>query len=102
MNVVYMPTSAERYKYIVFTRDDLSGGVEGRALQTLESLVVARFCSKMSGIPQQIVLDNGTENFDFTKSLLEHCKAKLIKVSPYHPYSITRLSNVAMHLSSTN
>ena len=50
-------------------------GWKGVLFQTSNSLTDARFRFEhlicRYGIPQPIVLDNGTENMDFTKSLLE-------------------------------
>jgi hypothetical protein len=43
VDVVYMPESTEGFKFIVFTRDDLSGWVEGRAIRGNNSETVAKF-----------------------------------------------------------
>jgi hypothetical protein len=39
------------------------------------------------GLPQRFVMDNGSDNQDITKSLLEHYNVKNINISTYHPRS---------------
>jgi hypothetical protein len=39
------------------------------------------------GLPQRFVMDNGSDNQDITKSLLEHYNVKNINISAYHPQS---------------
>jgi transposase InsO family protein len=91
VDVVYMPVTADGYGFIVFTRDDLSGWVEARALKNNTSLEVGTFLYEevicRHGLPQKFVMDNGPENQDITKSLLEHYNIKNINISAYHPQS---------------
>lgn len=86
-----MPVTKDGYGYVVMARDDLSGWVEGRALKALNSLEVASFIYEeiicRHGLPRSIVMDNGAENLDLTKSLLKHYGVKNIAISTYHPQS---------------
>jgi transposase InsO family protein len=91
VDVVYMPVTVDGYGFIVFARDDLSGWVEARALKNNTSLEVGTFLYEeviyRHGLPQKFVMDNGPENQDITKSLLEHYNVKNINISVYHPQS---------------
>jgi hypothetical protein len=91
LDVVYMPTTGDGYRFLVLARDDLSGWVEGRALKEKSSLEVATFIYEdlicRHGLPQKIVMDGGTENMDVTKSLLEHYGIQNLSISAYHPQS---------------
>lgn len=62
--------------FIVFARDDLSGWVEGWAIDAVNSRNVAKFVYEdvicWHGCPLRIVMDQGTENLDPTTELLEH------------------------------
>jgi len=88
VDVVHMPNSG-KYQYIVFARDDLSGWVEGRALTAKDSKSVAKFIYEdvicRHGCPKRIVMDQGTENLDLTKDLLERHRIRQTLVSAYHP-----------------
>ena len=46
VDFVYVPESAEGFKYIVLARDDLSGWVEGRAIVNNSAATVAKFLFK--------------------------------------------------------
>jgi hypothetical protein len=82
-----MPESAEGFKYIVFARDDLSGWVEGHAIQENNSETVAKFLFEdviaRHGCPERIVVDGGPENKRISE--LSHYKIKRTLVSAYHP-----------------
>jgi hypothetical protein len=88
VDVVYMPP-VNGFGFIVFARDDLSGWVEGRAIDIANSENVAKFIYEdvicRHGCPQRIVLDGGRENLDLTKALLERYRIKRTVVSAYHP-----------------
>jgi len=83
-----MPESGV-FKFIVFATDDLSGWVEGRAIQAANSWNVAKFIYEdvicRHGCPRRIVMDGGGENMSLTKDLLEHYRIRRTVVSAYHP-----------------
>jgi hypothetical protein len=91
LDVVYLPVTTDGYGYLVLARDDLSGWVEGRALKEKSSLEVASFIYEeiicRHGLPRRVVMDNGRENLDLTKSLLENYGIKNVKISDFHPQS---------------
>jgi len=82
VDVVYMPKTEDGFGFIVFSRDDFSGWVEGRALRELNSLSAAKFIYEdvvcRHGLPRRIVLDGGVENQDMTKSLLENTRSLMV------------------------
>jgi hypothetical protein len=86
-----MPVTADGYGFIVFARDDLSGWVEARALKRNTALEVSTFLYEdvicRHGLPRKFVMDNGPENKDITKTLLENYNVKNINISAYHPQS---------------
>jgi len=85
---VHMLKSGD-FGFIVFTRGNLSGWVEGRAIATVNSKNVAKFIYDdvicRHGCPQRIVLDRGSENLSLTKDLLERYRIQRTVVSAYHP-----------------
>ncbi len=89
MDVVYMPLAPGGYGFIVFARDDLSGWVEGRAIDAANSYNVAKFIYEdiicRHGCPLRIVMDQGSENMDLMKDLLEHYRIQQTIASAYHP-----------------
>jgi transposase InsO family protein len=89
VDVVYMPVTPDGYGFIVFARDDLSGWVEARALKRNTALEVSTFLYEdvicRHGLPRKFVMDNGPENKDITKTLLENYNVKNINISAYHP-----------------
>jgi len=91
IDVVYMPWTAKSggKGFAVFARDDLSGWIEGRAIEAADSKNVAKFIYEdvicRHGCPRRIVLDGGTENLNLTKDLLENYKIQRTVVSAYHP-----------------
>src|SRR6266516_4537977 len=84
-----MPPTSEGMGFIVFARDDLSGWVEGRAIDAVNSRNVARFLYEdvicRHGCPLRIVMDGGSENLSLTRDLLEHYRIQQTIISPYHP-----------------
>ena len=88
VDVVYMPRS-EDGSYLVLARDDLSGWVEGRAIDAVNSFNVSKFLYEevicRHGCPRHIVLDGGRENMDLTKDLLEGYRIRNTIISAYHP-----------------
>jgi len=84
-----MLESVEGFKYIVFARDDLSGWVEGRAIQENNSQTVAKFLFEdiitKHGCLEQIIVDGGPENKRISEHLLSNCKIKRTLVLAYHP-----------------
>jgi len=88
LDIVYMPRSEEG-SYLVLARDDLSGWVEGRAIDAANSFNVSKFLYEeivcRHGCPQRIVLDGGRENMDLTRSLLEDYHIQNTIISAYHP-----------------
>lgn len=89
VDVVYMPITSTGYGFIVFARDDLSGWVEERAIKAANSENVARFIYEdvicRHGCPVRIVMDDGAENLDLSKELLEDYGIQRTIISPYHP-----------------
>src|SRR5579859_8184414 len=87
VDVVYMPESAEGFKYIVFVRDDLSGWVEGRTIQENNSEMVVKILFEdiitRHGCPEQMVVDGGPENKRILERLISHYKIKRTLVSAY-------------------
>jgi len=90
VDVVYMPI-VDGIGFIVFARDDLSGWVEGKALEKVNSENVSKFIYEevicRHGCPQRMVLDGGSENLDLTKALLERYKIRKMVISSYHAQS---------------
>jgi len=69
---VYMPATEDGVGFIMFARDDVSGGVVGR--KAAASTSVAKFIQDKD-VPS-IVLHGGSENLDLTKDLLNHYTIK--------------------------
>jgi len=91
VDVVFMPESAEGYKFIVFARDDLSGWVEGRALRENTAQNVMKFLYEevicRHGCPGRIVVDGRTENKSVAEALLTNYRIQRTVISAYHPQS---------------
>src|SRR5436190_21240620 len=83
-----MPASNEG-SFLVLARDDLSGWVEGRAIDVPNSYNVSKFLYEevvcRHGCPWRIVLDGGRENMDMTRDLLEDYQIQNTVISSYHP-----------------
>jgi len=88
LDIVVMPRSQEG-NYLVLVRDDLSGWVEGRAIDAANSFNVSKFLYEevvcRHGCPRRIVLDGGRENMSLTKDLLENYRIQNTVISAYHP-----------------
>jgi hypothetical protein len=91
VDVVYMPPAPGGYGLIVFAHDDLSGWVEGQAIDIVNSRNMAKFIYEdvicRHGCPLRIVMDGGSENLSLTKDLLGHYRILQTIVSAYHPQS---------------
>ena len=85
---LYAPCAGD-YGFIVFARDDLSGWMEGRAIDAVNSWNVAKFIYEdvlcRHGCPLRIIMNEDTENLDLTKGLLEHYRIQQTFISAYHP-----------------
>jgi hypothetical protein len=90
LDVVYMPWDGKD-GFLVLARDDLSGWVEGRVLESTDSEGVAKFLQEKvicrHGVPKRIVLDGGAENMGFTESVIKKYGMHGIGIAPYHPPS---------------
>ena len=88
VDIVLMPRSREG-SYLVLARDDLSGWVEGRAIDEPNSYNVSKFLYEevicRHGCPRRIVLDGGRENMGRTKELLLDYRIQNTVISAYHP-----------------
>jgi RNase H-like domain found in reverse transcriptase/Integrase zinc binding domain len=88
VDIVYMPVG-EGGSFLVLARDDLSGWVEGRAIDVANSFNVSKFLYEevvcRHGCPRQIVLDGGRENMGATEDLLEDYRIQNTIISAYHP-----------------
>jgi len=86
-----MPRS-EGGSYLVLARDDLSGWVEGRAIDAANLFNASKFVYEeivcRHGCPQRIVLDGGRENMDLTRSLLEDYRIQNTIISAYHSQTV--------------
>jgi ribonuclease HI len=90
LDIVYMPWEGKD-GFIVFARDDLSGWVEARVLESTDSERVAKFLQEevicRHGVPRQIVMDGGSENMGFTADMVKKYGMQGISIAPYHPQS---------------
>lgn len=86
-----MPESADKYKYIVAARDDLSGTCEARALQHATSAELAKFFWEeiycRYGAPQKVVTDNGPEIKKAFEALLKRLGIPQIRITPYNHHA---------------
>jgi hypothetical protein len=87
--MIYISMTMDGYGFIIFARDDLSGWMEVYTLKNNISLEVGIFLYEeviyRYGLPQKFIMDNGPENQDIIKSLLEYYNIKNINISVYHP-----------------
>jgi hypothetical protein len=88
LDIVYMHWE-RKDGFIVFVRDDLSGWVEGRVLESTHSEGVAKFLQEevfcRHGVPRWIVMDGGSENMGFTPDLIQKYGMRDIAIALYHP-----------------
>lgn len=74
--------------YLVLARSDLSGWVEGRALSSATSELVAQFLYKdiicRYGLFRKMVVDGGPENKDMTEALTNRYNIRRVVTSAYH------------------
>ena len=88
VNVVKLSMLSEGYKFVIFTRDDLSGWNEGRALMKANFKSVAKFLFEeiiyKHNYPRRIVMNDNNENKKIIKALLKHYQIKQIDISIYH------------------
>jgi hypothetical protein len=91
IDIMHMPESADKYKYIVAARDDLSGTCEARALQHATSKELARFFWEeiycRYGAPQKVVTDNGPEIKKAFEALLKRLGIPQIRITPYNHHA---------------
>ena len=91
IDIMHMPESAEKFKYIVAARDDLSGTCEARALQYASSKELAKFFWEelycRYGAPQKVVTDNGPEIKKAFEALLKRLGIPQIRITPYNHHA---------------
>jgi len=88
---MHMPESADKYKYIVAARDDLSGTCEACALQHATSAELAKFFWEeiycQYGAPQKVMTDNGPEIKKAFEALLKRLGIPQIRITPYNHHA---------------
>ena len=88
IDIVYMPKTGDGFGFIMFARDNLSRWIEGQVINVANTNEVAKFIYEdiicWHGCPQWVVLDQGSENLNMTKDLLEYYKIKRTVVSAFH------------------
>ena len=91
VDIMHMPESADKYKYIVAARDDLSGTCEARALQHATSTELSRFFWEeiycRYGAPLKVVTDNGPEIKKAFEALLKRLGIPQIRITPYNHHA---------------
>jgi hypothetical protein len=91
IDIMHMPESVDKYKYIVAARDDLSGTCEAQALQRATSAELAQFFWNFIycryGAPHKVVTDNGPEIKLAFKQLLERLGIPQIRITPYNHHA---------------
>ncbi len=91
IDIMYMPESADKFKYIVAARDDLSGTCEARALQHASSKELAKFFWEelycRYGAPQKVITDNGPEIKKAFEALLKRLGIPQIRITPYNHHA---------------
>jgi transposase InsO family protein len=91
IDIMHMPESVEKFKYIVAARDDLSGTCEARALQHATSKELAKFFWEelycRYGAPQKVVTDNGPEIKKAFEALLKRLGIPQIRITPYNHHA---------------
>lgn len=88
VDIVHMPKDRNK-NYLVLARSDLSGWVEGRALSSATSELVAQFLYEdiicRHGLFRKMVVDGGPENKDMTEALANRYNIRRVVTSAYHP-----------------
>ncbi len=91
IDIMHMPESADKFKYIVAARDDLSGTCEARALQHATSKELSKFFWEeiycRYGAPQKVVTDNGPEIKKAFEALLKRLGIPQIRITPYNHHA---------------
>jgi transposase InsO family protein len=91
IDIMHMPESADKFKYIVAARDDLSGTCEARALQHASSKELSRFFWEelycRYGAPQKVITDNGPEVKKAFEALLKRLGIPQIRITPYNHHA---------------
>jgi transposase InsO family protein len=91
VDIMHMPESADKYKYIVAARDDLSGTCEARALQHATSSELTKFFWEeiycRYGAPLKVVTDNGPEIKKAFEALLKRLGIPQIRITPYNHHA---------------
>lgn len=91
VDIMHMPTSADKKVCIVAARDDLSGTCEAKALanKTAEELrtffweqIYCRY-----GAPEHVITDNGSEIKGAFAALLKRLKIPHIRITPYNHHA---------------
>ena len=87
LDIMLMP-KAQGYRYIIATRDDLSGAAEGQKLKQATTRTVSQFIFEELlchyGAIAELVTDNGPEVKGATEELLRHHGIPQIHLSPYN------------------
>jgi transposase InsO family protein len=88
---MHMPESADKYKYIVAARDDLSETCEAHALQHATSSELSKFFFEeiycRYGAPLKVVTDNGPEIKKAFEALLKRLGIRQIQITPYNHHA---------------
>ena len=91
VDIMHMPESTDKYKYIVAARDDLSGTCEARALQHATSSELSKFFWEeiycRYGAPLKVVTDNGPEIKKAFEALLKRLGIPQIRITPYNHHA---------------
>jgi len=93
LDVVYMPLN-EGFSKIVAMREYLSGWMEAKPLRNGDSKSVSAFVNEWIvrfGIRGMISHDNGPENKQITKILIDRYRIRNVCVASYHPQSNTAI-----------
>ena len=91
VDIMHMPESADKYKYIVAARDDLSRTCEAWALQHVTSTKLSRFFWEeiycQYGASLKVVTDNGPEIKKAFEALLKWLDIPQIWITPYNHHA---------------
>ena len=91
VDIMHMPESADKYKYIVAVKDDLSGTCETHALQHATSTELSKFFWEEIychyGALLKVVMDNGPEIKKAFEALLKQLGIPQIRITPYNHHA---------------